>query len=199
VPKRKETREHILRSAYMLFRRKGFLRSGVDEIAAAAGVTKRTLYAHFESKDQLLADVMAVQAELSAAAFATVVSSHVGTTRDLIRGIFLDLSRWSSRPRWSGSGFTRLVVELAEIPGHPACLIARRHKTSIEALLAGALADSGALNAEKLARQIMMLLEGAMVMVLLHHNQDYVHVAAELADLIALTEEYPVEAKRADE
>jgi hypothetical protein len=37
------------------------------------------------------------------------------------------LSGWaSSTPRWSGSGFTRLVVELADLPGHPARAIARR-------------------------------------------------------------------------
>ena len=43
-------------------RRKGFVRVGVDEIATAAGLTKRTLYAHFEEpKDALLAAVLASQ------------------------------------------------------------------------------------------------------------------------------------------
>src|SRR5215510_4643986 len=43
------TRARILETAYELFYRQGFARVGVDRIAASAGITKRTLYAHFES------------------------------------------------------------------------------------------------------------------------------------------------------
>ena len=49
------TRQAILDAAYGLFRRKGFVRVSMDEIAASAAVTKRTLYYHFTSKDLLLA------------------------------------------------------------------------------------------------------------------------------------------------
>jgi AcrR family transcriptional regulator len=48
---RDKTRLRILQAAYRLFRHKGFTRVNVDGIAAAADVTKRTLYSHFESKD----------------------------------------------------------------------------------------------------------------------------------------------------
>ncbi len=41
------TRQRILGAGYGLFRRKGFTRVNMDEIAAAAKVTKRTLYYHF--------------------------------------------------------------------------------------------------------------------------------------------------------
>ncbi len=51
----RDTRQKILREAHRLFRRSGFFRAGIDEIAAASHVTKRTLYHHFESKDALLA------------------------------------------------------------------------------------------------------------------------------------------------
>ena len=61
------TRRRILDAAYDLFYRKGFGRVGVDEIAAVAGVTKRTLYYHFESKDELLASVLALHSELALA------------------------------------------------------------------------------------------------------------------------------------
>ena len=39
-----QTRQKILQTAYKLFRRSGFFRVGVDEIANAARITKRTLY-----------------------------------------------------------------------------------------------------------------------------------------------------------
>jgi AcrR family transcriptional regulator len=59
------TRQRILESAYRLFYREGFQRSGVDAVAEATGVTKRTLYNHFPSKDALIAAVLEAQADLA--------------------------------------------------------------------------------------------------------------------------------------
>jgi AcrR family transcriptional regulator len=56
-----KTKRRILDAAYELFYRKGFNRVGVDEIAAASRVTKRSLYYHFKSKDELLASVLELQ------------------------------------------------------------------------------------------------------------------------------------------
>ena len=66
-----QTRQRILDAAYALFRRSGYARVSMDGIAAAARVTKRTLYYHFESKDLLLATVLDVQHRLALAAFRT--------------------------------------------------------------------------------------------------------------------------------
>ena len=60
----RQTRRRILDAAYREFRRKGFVRVNVDEIAAASRITKRTLYAHFRSKDVLLAAALQAQIEL---------------------------------------------------------------------------------------------------------------------------------------
>jgi hypothetical protein len=59
------TRRRILDAAYQLFYQRGFARVGVDEVAELAGITKRTLDYHFESKDDLLAAVLQLQHELS--------------------------------------------------------------------------------------------------------------------------------------
>jgi AcrR family transcriptional regulator len=54
------TERKILEAAYELFYRNGFARVSVDTIAAQARVTKRTLYHHFASKDELLARALAL-------------------------------------------------------------------------------------------------------------------------------------------
>jgi AcrR family transcriptional regulator len=59
------THQRILDAAYTLFYRNGFARVNVDEIAQAANVTKRTLYDHFRSKDELLAEVLQRQNALA--------------------------------------------------------------------------------------------------------------------------------------
>src|SRR5882724_2632250 len=65
-----ELREHILRTAKDVFLELGFERASMDVVAARASTSKRTLYAHFESKDKL---------------FLAVV--------DLVRGLYLDKIR----------------------------------------------------------------------------------------------------------
>ena len=73
----------------------------------------------------------------------------------LVDSFFGQLGGWASRtPRWSGSGFTRLVVELADLPGHPARAIAGRAKAKTEAWLADRLARARVKNPRERSREI---------------------------------------------
>jgi AcrR family transcriptional regulator len=182
VPRTPEpTRKRILDAAYALFRRRGYSRVSMDEIAAATTVTKRTLYYHFESKDQLLAAVLEAQHQLALAAFRTFGDKLSGSPEAIIDGMFRDLAVWSDRPRWAGSGFTRLVIELADLPGHPARLIARRHKALLEAHLAELFAQAGIARSRECAREIWLLAEGAISLILVHGDRSYAAAAAEAA------------------
>jgi AcrR family transcriptional regulator len=69
----RKTRQTILDAAYVQFRRRGYTRVSVDGIAAAARVTKRTLYYHFRSKDDLLEAVLEAQHELALTTFRNVL------------------------------------------------------------------------------------------------------------------------------
>ena len=57
--------------------------------------------------------------------------------------MFSELAKWSAKPSWTGAGFTRLVMELADLKGHPARAIAHRHKATMEAWLASLLEKAG--------------------------------------------------------
>jgi len=175
------TRTRILEAAYRLFRRQGYNRVSMDEIAAAAALTKRTLYHHFRSKDQLLADVLEAQNGLALQAFRTFGDRLSGSPEAIVEGMFRQLAVWSDRPRWAGSGFTRLVIELADLPGHPARLIARRHKAQLERCLTELLARSGVQQARELARAVWLLSEGAISLILVHGDRGYSTAAADAA------------------
>src|SRR5436190_22547764 len=105
---REQTHRRIIDAAYRLFRRKGFTRVSMDDIAASAAVTKRTLYHHFESKDALVGAVLDAQHELALAAFKTFGDRMAGSPEQMIAAMFEGLAVWSDSPRWEGSGFTRL-------------------------------------------------------------------------------------------
>jgi AcrR family transcriptional regulator len=179
-----KTRRQILDAAYKLFRRRGYSRVTIEDIATEAGFTKRTLYHHFESKDQLLAEVLAAQHQLAIQAFRTFGDRLSGSPEAIVRGMFRELAVWADRPRWAGSGFTRLVIELADLPGHPARLMARRHKARLERCFSELLERSGVRQAEELARAIWLLSEGAISLILVHGDQGYSLAAAEAANTL---------------
>jgi AcrR family transcriptional regulator len=153
----------------------------MDEIAHATRVTKRTLYYHFKSKDELLTAVLEAQHELALAAFRTFGDRLAGSPEAIVDNLFEQLAVWSDKPRWAGSGFTRLVVELADLPGHPARLIARRHKAQLETHLAELLARAGVARANVVAREVWLLSEGAISLMLVHGDRSYAAAAARAA------------------
>jgi AcrR family transcriptional regulator len=182
VPRSAEqTRGRILEAAYKLFRRQGYNRVTMDDIAKAAKFTKRTLYHHFNSKDQLLADVLESQHHLALQAFRTFGDNLSGSAETIVEAMFQDLAVWADRPRWAGSGFTRLVIELADLPGHPARLIARRHKAQLEKCFAELLARSGVGRPNELACAVWLLSEGAISLILIHGDRGYSAAASEAA------------------
>src|SRR5262245_27452841 len=153
-----QTRQDILNAAYSLFWRQGFLRVSMDDIAARANITKRALYQHFSSKDELIKSELAHSSELALSRLQAFKRPAGG--EELIDSFFTELADWAAKPRWSGGGFTRVVVELADLRGHPARAIARQHKTAVERWLAAALSGAGVPSVQERAREIMLLMEG---------------------------------------
>lgn len=180
-----DTRRRILESGYKLFYRHGFNRVGVDEIARAARVTKRTLYYHFTSKDDVLASILQHQHEFALAQVRNWAEKLTGGTNEIFDSLFEDLANWAAKPRYMGAGFTRIVMELADLPGHPARAVARRHKAAIEGLFAEVLARAGVQSPAERAREVALLLEGAMALILVHGDRNYALAAASAAKRLA--------------
>jgi len=176
-----KTRTRILEAAYREFRRRGYSRVSMDDIASAARLTKRTIYHHFSSKDQLLADVLEAQHHLALQAFRTFGDRLKGSAEMIVQTMFRDLAVWAGSPKWAGSGFTRFVIELADLPGHPARVIARRHKAQSEECFAELLSRSGVKQPRQLARAIWLLSEGAISLMLIHGDRGYAAAASDAA------------------
>ncbi len=176
----RDTRRRILENAYRLFYREGFQRAGVDALAEAAGVTKRTLYNHFPSKDALIAAVLEAQADLAEAEIRRWCGEGPAMPEVLIGRIFAGLRRWVRMPGWRGSGFTRAAMELAWAPGHPARRAAAAQKRTVERILAEAL--GGTAGSARLARELALLIEGANALRLVHGDEAWLD-AAETAAL----------------
>jgi len=185
APRLGQTREHILDTAYQLFYEHGFVRASLDAIAARAGVTKRTLYYHFDSKDRLLAEVLDHQSGMALRRIEEWASRLEGDAAGFVEGYFGEIALWSSRKRWEGPGYTRLVMELADLPGHPARAVASRHKAAVESHLVAEFARRGEpQRAGELARILAVLAEGAMALTLVHGGTGYIAAAAQAMRMI---------------
>lgn len=172
------TKRRIIESAYALFYKQGFSRSSVDDIACRAGVTKRTLYAHFRSKDELLTAALDLHDELAMARIRIWSDRLTGGVDSVIDKVFSEFGAWASKPRWAGSGMTRLAMELADRPGHPGHVVARRHKSAVESWFAGEFARRHVKRPRERARELVLMLEGVNALMLVHRDPDYAKAAA---------------------
>lgn len=175
------TRERIVSAAARLFYDKGIRNVGVDAVAEKAGVTKRTLYYHFTSKDDLIAAYLAARDQPNLALFRRWFAEAEGDIAAKVEAIFQGLAASARHPRWKGCGFLRTAAELADMPGHPAIKIGAAHKKKFEAWLAGAFEEANIASAAQLARQILLLLDGSFAVVQLHRDPSYMETAGEAA------------------
>lgn len=180
-----QTRRRILDHAYRLLYKEGFQRTSVDAVADAAGVTKRTLYNHFESKDALIAAVLKAQTELALVEIRRWCDDGAATPVMLIHQVFKKLRQWARSPGWRGSGFTRAAMELAWAPGHPARRAAAAQKQAIETVLTEVLSEAGATNPSHLSQEIVLLIEGSNALRLIHGNEIWYDVAERTALALA--------------
>jgi AcrR family transcriptional regulator len=180
------TRDRIVRAAAELFYSEGIRATSVDAIAERAGVTKRTLYYHFRSKDDLVAAYLQAQDQPTLALYARWFAQTPGGVADKVEGIFFKFADAASSQKWRGCGFLRTVAELANTPGHPAIKAGAAHKKHFETWLRKTFADAGLAAPATLASRILVLLDGAATIMLIHRDRAYVHAAGKLArELVA--------------
>lgn len=171
------TRDRIVSAAAKLFYAEGIRAVSVDAVAEAAGVTKRTLYYHFDSKDDLIAAYLDGRDQPNLKLFQKWFAETEGDVATKMEGIFRNLARAARHPKWKGCGFLRTSAELANMPGHPAMRIGAAHKKKFENWLRQSLEAEGVDGAEVLACQVRLLLDGSFAVVLLHRDPSYMETA----------------------
>lgn len=175
------TYARIIDAAIKLFDEQGIRGTTVDEIAKQAGVTKRTVYYHFRSKDDLLARALSDQATTERRAIDLAFQASRDELESTIMRLFDEVAQYAADPRWKGCAFIRASVELAGMPGHPAVHAARNHRKYVERTLCRELSEIHAVEPESLARRLAILLDGAITSSVVHHDPKYAVEAGRLA------------------
>jgi AcrR family transcriptional regulator len=155
-------RDRIVAAARDLFYRQGIRAVGVDAIAEAAGTNKMTLYRHFDSKDELVAEYLRGLAAEKNGMWEAIEAAHAGDPRAQLQAWLVEAANNVSDPKSRGCALANAAVELPE-KGHPARCVIEQCKQSSREKLVALCARAGARDPGLLADQLFMLLEGALV------------------------------------
>ncbi|NGO72116.1 TetR/AcrR family transcriptional regulator [Streptomyces boncukensis] len=171
----------ILDTAAGLFYERGITAVGVDLIAREAGVTKKTLYDRFGSKDALVAAYLRERDER----WRDWLTGQVGLRGDADPGervlaTFDALAAWVRRENPRGCGFVNAAAELPD-PGHPGRQVIMGQKRWLRGYLRELAAAAGAREPGRLADELVLLHEGATVLNGLGIVDDAVARARDLA------------------
>jgi AcrR family transcriptional regulator len=163
APARSDKRQHIVETAYRLFKQAGFHATGIDRIIAEADVAKMTMYRNFPSKDGLIVEVLDHRASRFERQLDQLAEA-AGTPGQKIGTIFDWYARWFRRPDFHGCLFAHALAEFGD-PAHPAFQAVAAQKNGLRRRMARILADiMPGERAESTAVVLLMLIEGATLL-----------------------------------
>ena len=155
-------RERILAASGDLFYRLGIRAVGVEAIAEAAGTNKMTLYRHFTSKDELVADYLRRLAAKAGKFWDELAAAHPDDPRAQLRGWLQAMEAHLLDTDQRGCALANAAIELPE-KDHPAKCVIEQFKMEQRERLIALCRESGLAEPEMLADELFLLLEGARV------------------------------------
>ena len=155
-------RDRLIDTALELFNRDGYRATGIDKILAEAGVAKMTLYNHFGSKDELILAALKRRDVRWRDWLRHAVARRAETPRGRLLAVFDALEEWFAQADFQGCMFIRAASEYCGCD-HPIHAVAAEHQRLLLAELRDLAAAAGAKRPAKLAREILLLVLGAIV------------------------------------
>jgi AcrR family transcriptional regulator len=152
------TKDRLLDAAAELFYRDG-VSIGVEALCRTAGVSKRSMYQLFDSKDEVLAASLERRVPGYSAQLVPG-PTDAGTPRERILYVFERTEELSTAPDYQGCPFLAALVELKN-PEHPASLVAQKAKETLQEMFREQAELGGARDPRLLARQLMLVFDGA--------------------------------------
>ena len=151
------------------FHEHGITATGVEALSRAAGISKRTLYQRFGSKDGLIVAAYEALDLPVFRMFTAGIEAQTDEPRAQLEAFFAQLEPLVRSPEFRGCPFTNAAAELAD-PHHPAHKVIRRHKERIRRWLRARAKAAGAGDPDQLSRRLMLVFAGVQSQALLEHS-----------------------------
>jgi AcrR family transcriptional regulator len=153
----------VLEAASALFYERGIHAVGVDAIAASAGVTKKTLYDRFGSKDRLVAEYLAERDRRWRAHLDERLAGAGPEPVARLLAVFDAAESWAAEHGSKGCAMVNAHAEISD-PAHPAFAVLTGQKAWMLELFVRLATEAGAPGPAAIGEQVMLLHEGATVL-----------------------------------
>jgi len=175
----------VLEAASELFYEHGIHAVGVDVIAEHAGVTKKTLYDRFGSKERLVVEYLTARDNRWREFLLDRLAEAGRSPRQQLQAVFDASAAWSQEHGTKGCSMINAHAEISD-PSHPAHAVMVGQKRWMLALFADLATAAGATRPQLVATHIMLVHEGALVTAGMGVIDDaFTHAAHSAAALLA--------------
>ncbi|WP_447963835.1 TetR/AcrR family transcriptional regulator [Nitrospira sp. Ecomares 2.1] len=176
-------REQLIQTAVALFAQNGIHATGIDTIVEQSGVTKKTLYAHFRSKEELVLAALRHYDGQFRNSFMRQVETKACTPRTRLLAIFDVAETWFSQQSFYGCMFINAVGEHST-PDTSLRYVCSDFKRMMTEFILGLCIKMRARNPQQLAEELALLLEGAIVTAQVSQKPDAAKIAKRAAAVL---------------
>jgi AcrR family transcriptional regulator len=175
-------REQIVSEALKLFYRDGFNATGIERIITEAGVSKKTLYNHFKSKNELILATLRKRDEMFRNNIMRETERLGSTPKERLLSIFDAHDAWFHEKGFSGCMFINASAEFSsqQDPNH---IISAEHKRMVREYIRDLAEQAGAKDPNVLSKQLSLLLEGSIVEAYVSDNKGAAMLAKSMAEV----------------
>ena len=176
-------REELVQRALKAFYAGGFHAIGMDRLAKETGVSKTAIYKHFRTKEELILATLRLRDEQFRNWLMRRVEALASDPRDQLIAIFDALAEWFDEPEFKSCMFIKASSEYQDRK-HPIHATAAEHKRLIAADFTERARKAGAKDPEALARELLIVKEGAIVLAHLHDSKQIAQDARRAAQTL---------------
>ena len=155
-------RDELVRKALKVFYKNGFVATGMDKVVAETGISKTSMYNHFRTKEDLILAVLRLRDENFRNRLARRVEDLADTPKGRLLALFDVLDEWFNEDDFRSCMFIKASSEYQD-HSHPIHAISAEHKRLLLTYVRGLAEKARAKQPDVLARQLMLLKEGAIV------------------------------------
>jgi AcrR family transcriptional regulator len=181
ITDRASARTRLLDAANELFYAEGVNTVGIDRVIDHAGVAKATLYSAFGSKDGLIRAYLTVRQKARQEQITARLAELDDPRRKLL-GVFEVLGESFSVPDYHGCAFVNASAEAG--PDSPILEVTDAYRTWIRTLFTDLGREAGATDPQTLARQLVLVYDGASITARIDHYPATAEAARQAAEVL---------------
>ncbi|MEO3414133.1 TetR family transcriptional regulator [Roseovarius sp. CAU 1744] len=177
---RQTKKDELVEKALGVFYQNGFHATGMDRLVAETGISKTSMYKHFNSKDDLILAALELRDRLFRDWMVQRIEALASAPADRILALFDVLGEWFDSPDFKGCMFIKASAEFPDA-AHPIRRQSAAHKRLIQSYIRDLARQAGLNDPDRIARQMMLLKEGAIIAAHVTRSDTAAHDAKEAA------------------